>query len=138
MNEQLELLNEALNELDHLLATSDQKGLIYSFIDCDERFSEFVKDFYQRHYHEKEVPEEEEVPTVLYELVIAKKMTQDQVADLFDQFLAAGLFSTPGWFESQPAANFEEMIGKIPLFHRAMCHALRVMNRIDEKANQEQ
>ncbi len=135
MKEQLELLNEALNELDVLLAKDDTKGLIYSFIDCDERFTEFVKGFYQRHYSAKEVPQEEEVPTVLYELVVDKKMTQDLAAELFDQFIAAALFTTPGWFESQPAANFEDTIQRIPQFHRAMCHALRIMNRIDQGSN---
>ncbi len=132
-NEQLELLNEALNELDVLLAKSDQRGLIYSFIDCNERFTEFVKEFYERHYSEKDVPEGEEIPTVLYELVTDEKITQDQAAELFDQFIGSALFTTPGWFDSQPAANFEETISRIPQFYRAMCHALRIMCRIDKK-----
>ncbi len=132
-DEQFELLNEALNELDLLLAKSEQKALVYSFIDSNERFIDYVKSFYERHHSEKEVPPDEEVPTVLYELVIAEKMTQDQIADLFDQFIAAALLSTPGWFESQPAENFEDIIQKIPQFHRAMCSAVRIMNRIDEE-----
>ncbi len=133
VNEQLELLNEALNELDVLLAKSDQRGLIYSFIDCDERFAEFIKGFYLRHYSEKDVPEGEEVTTTLYELVVNEKMTQGQVAELFDQFIAAALFTTPGWFGSQPAGNFEETICRIPQFYKAMCYALRIMNRMDQK-----
>ena len=79
------------------------------------------------------MPEEEEVATVLYELVIDKKMTQGQVAELFDQFIASALFTTPGWFGSQPAANFEDTIHRIPQFYKAMCYALRIMNRLDQK-----
>ncbi len=137
-NEQLELLNEALNELDLLLSKSDQRGLIYSFVDCDERFTEFVKEFYQRHYSEKDVPEGEEIATVLYELVVDEKMTQGQVAELFDQFIAAALFTTPGWFGSQPAGNFSDTITRIPQFYKAMCYALRIMNRLDQKEQKEQ
>lgn len=133
----LELLNESLNELDLILAQTNQdqipRGLIDSFVQCDEHFRGYVQEFYFQHYHDHEVPEDEQVSTVMYELVVDQKMTQDQVADLFDQFMAAALLSTPGWLESQPAANFEETISKIPTFYRAMCFALRIMNRKNQE-----
>jgi hypothetical protein len=135
--ETLELLNEALNELEILLVrASGQDALkhrIESFIACDELFREYVKEFYFRHYSDREVPEDEIVSTVFYELVIDQLMTQDQAADLFDQFMAAALLATPGWFESQPVANFEDILSKIPSSYRAMCSALRIMKKKDRE-----
>jgi hypothetical protein len=135
--ETLAILNEALNELEVLLVRSSQqdslKQIIESFIACDELFREYVKEFYFRHYRDRKVPEDEIVSTVFYELVVDQLMTQDQVADLFDQFMAAALLATPGWFESQPVANFEDILSKIPPAYRAMCSALRIMKKKDRE-----